>query len=250
MGCVIALAGKGGTGKTTVAALVARIIKEKDLGTILAIDADPNSNLGQALGMEAEENIGQILDGLATHPESVPVNMGKDAFIEYRLQSAIAEGDGFDLLTMGRGEGPGCYCYVNNVLRNIMEKLIKDYTFTIIDNEAGFEHLSRRTSRKADNLVVVSDATRVGLMAAQRINALVKELKIKTQKAFLIVNRAQREPDKKIISDTGLEYLGSLAHDPQIEDFSFNGNSLMRLDENNISLNTLRRLGEKIWLGN
>ena len=135
MGYVIALAGKGGTGKTTIAALIVRIIKEKDLGSILAVDADPNSNLCEALGLELKETIGKILDDIAVHPEKVPAGMSKDIFIEYQIQTAITEGNGFDMLTMGRTEGPGCYCYVNNVLRNVMDKLIKDYDYIVIDKD-------------------------------------------------------------------------------------------------------------------
>jgi len=133
MGHIIAMAGKGGTGKTTVAALLVRIIRENNLGSILAVDADPNSNLGELLGLEIKDSIGCILDDIAGNPQIVPVNMGKDAFIEYRVQRAIIEADGFDLLTMGRPEGPGCYCYVNNSLRNVMDKLINGYDFVIID---------------------------------------------------------------------------------------------------------------------
>ena len=216
MGYVIAMAGKGGTGKTTVAALIVRIIKEKKLGSILAVDADPNSNLAEALGLEAKETIGQILDDIAVHPEKIPVGIPKDRFIEYQVQTAIREGDGFDVLTMGRPEGPGCYCYVNNVLRNVMAKLIKDYDYVVIDNEAGLEHLSRRTTRNADALVVVSDATSVGLRAAKRISDLVKELNIKTKKELLIINRYNKEIEKEKIKSLGLNYLGFIPEDAQI----------------------------------
>lgn len=247
MGYVIAMAGKGGTGKTTLAALLTRILKDDKIGSILAIDADPNSNLAEALGLVARESIGQILDDISRHPEKVPLNMGKDAFIEYRVQGAIVEGDGFDLLTMGRPEGPGCYCYVNNALRNVMEKLIKDYDFTVIDNEAGLEHLSRRTSRKVDTLVVVSDASVVGLRAAKRIAELTRELNIKTKKECLIVNRHDKNIDEEKISDLKLDYIGFLPIDTQIQALSLKGDSLMGLKSDNIILVNLRKLGEKIW---
>jgi len=250
MGCVIAMAGKGGTGKTTIAALLTRIIKEKKLGSILAVDADPNSNLGEVLGLEVKESLGCILDEISAHPQIVPVNMGKDAFIEYRVQGAVSEGDGFDLLTMGRPEGPGCYCYVNNSLRNVMDKLINNYDFVIIDNEAGLEHLSRRTTRKIDHLVVVSDASNVGLRAAKRIADLGKELKIKTKKEFLIINRSQTDTQPDKLKDLNLEYLGALAQDAEIEGLSKLGPSLAGLNDQNSTMNALRRLGEKIWLCN
>ena len=247
MGHVIAMAGKGGTGKTTIAALIVRIIKENKLGSILAVDADPNSNLAEVLGLETKESIGQILDEISAHPEVVPVNMGKDAFIEYRVQTAIVEGDGFDCLVMGRPEGPGCYCYVNNALRNVMAKLIKDYDFVIIDNEAGLEHLSRRTTRSADSLIVVTDASIVGLKAAKRITELTRELNIKIKKGFLVINRAYGKVDKEKVADLKLNYIGAIAVDPEIEEASLKGSSLMQLGKGNPSLNTLRKLGEDIW---
>jgi len=250
MGCVIAMAGKGGTGKTTIAALLIRIIKENKLGSILAVDADPNSNLAEVLGLEAKESIGCILDEIGSRPDIVPVNMGKDAFIEYRVQTAIIEGDGFDILTMGRPEGPGCYCYVNNSLRNVMEKLINDYDFVIIDNEAGLEHLSRRTTRRADSLLVISDASCVGLKAAKRIAELACELKIKTKNEFIIINRCDEHIEADKIKDLKLDYLGFLPEDPEIEALSRCGKSLMDLKNENMTINALRKSGEKIWLCN
>jgi CO dehydrogenase maturation factor len=250
MGHIIALAGKGGTGKTTVAALVVRLLKEKQMGSILAIDADPNSNLGEALGIIVKETIGSILDDIADHPEKIPRGMPKDGFIEYQVQTAVAEGDGFDVLTMGRPEGPGCYCYVNNALRNVTGKLIKDYDFVVIDNEAGLEHLSRRTTRSCDVLLVVSDATSAGLRAAGRISDLVRELKIKTAKNLLLVNRYPADVGSDKIKDCGLDYLGFIPEDSAIENISLNGNSLMKLSHDALSLASLRKLGGKIWPAN
>jgi CO dehydrogenase maturation factor len=247
MGYVIAMAGKGGTGKTTIAALIVRIIKEKKLGSILAVDADPNSNLSEALGLNLKETIGNILDKVAMHPEKIPTGMSKDRFIEYQIQTAIQEGDGFDVLSMGKPEGPGCYCYVNNVLRNIMSKLIKDYAYIIIDNEAGLEHLSRRTTRKTDTLVIVSDATPLGLKSAKRISDLAKELDIEIKKEFLIVNRYDGDIEKERIKNLHLNYLAVLPQDNQIDEISLNGNSLMDLKEDALSLVALRRIGDKIW---
>lgn len=250
MGYVIAMAGKGGTGKTTLAALIVRIIKEKNLGTILAVDADPNSNLADALGLECKETIGEILDDISSDPQKVPTGMSKDRFIEYQVHTAIAEGHGFDVLTMGRPEGPGCYCYVNNALRNIMEKLIKDYDYIIIDNEAGLEHLSRRTTRSCDCLLVVSDATPVGLRAARRIVDLAKELDIKTKKELLIINLYDRDIEQGKIKALNLDFLGFIALDRQIQKISLNGNSLMGLPDDAASLRVLRRIGDRIWQRN
>lgn len=250
MSCVIAMAGKGGTGKTTVASLLVRIIGEKKLGSVLAIDADPNSNLGEVLGLEVKENLGRILDEIGADPKIVPVNMGKDAYIEYRVQSAVIEANGFDLLTMGKPEGPGCYCYVNNSLRNVMEKLAKDYDFVIVDNEAGLEHISRRTTRKVDTMVVISDPSMVGLRAAKRVTELTKELSIQAKKEFLIINRCNGDISLDKLKDLSLEYLGCLPVDPEIEKLSKIGASLAGLNADNITINALRKLGEKIWLCN
>lgn len=247
MGYVIAVAGKGGTGKTTLAALMVRLILEKKLGSILAVDADPNSNLGEVLGVDVQQTVGSILDEIAEHPDKIPASMPKDRFIEYQVQSAVVEAQGFDVLTMGKPEGPGCYCYVNNVLRNVVGKLISDYDYIIIDNEAGLEHLSRRTTRAADALVVISDATVVGLRAAKRISELAKALEIKSGKRLLIVNRCDSEIEKDKIKDFELQYIGKIPLDNQISKISLNGNSLMTMTEDAISITTLRNLGDKIW---
>jgi len=250
MGYTIAIAGKGGTGKTTLAALIVRVIREKKLGSVLAVDADPNSNLAEALGIEIKETIGSILEEISLHPEKIPSGMPKDRFMEYRLQTAIAEGNGFDILVMGRPEGPGCYCYVNNVLRNIMSKLVKDYDYIVIDNEAGLEHLSRRTSRDAQALLVISDATKVGLKSAKRINELANELGVKIKKRLLIINQHDQEVNKEVIKDSGLEYIGNMPLDNNITEVSLNGNSLLGLDNDSPGLKTLREIGDKIWQEN
>ena len=247
MGYVIAMAGKGGTGKTTIAALIIRSIKDKKLGSILAIDADPNSNLGEMLGIEMGKDIGKILDEISADPDKLPPGMTKELFIQFQVQSAVQEGDGFDILSMGKPEGPGCYCYVNNVLRGVMTKLIKDYDYIIIDNEAGLEHLSRRTTRYADTLIVVSDASSCGLKSAQRISLLVKQLKFAVRKNTLLVNRFNKNIENKKIKETGLDYLGNLPLDLGIEELSLSGGSVFNLKSNTPALMALNLLGEKIW---
>ncbi len=247
MGYVIAMAGKGGTGKTTIAALIVRMIKEKNKGSVLAVDADPNSNLAEALGIKPRQTIAQILDKIAKHPQDLPSGMTKDRFIEYQVQTVISEAEGFDVLTMGRPEGPGCYCYVNNALRNVMAGLIEDYDYVVIDNEAGLEHLSRRTTRAADALLVIADGTVSGLKAAKRISDLAKDLEIKIKKEFLIINSPPKDFEKEKINNLELNYLGSLPYDSQIEKISSNGNSLMDLKEDAVSITALRKLAERIW---
>ena len=246
MSYIIAIAGKGGTGKTTIAALLVRLLVEQKNRSVLAVDADPNSNLGEALGVKVENTIGSILDDISAHPEKIPAGTPKERFIEFQVQTAIQESNGFDILTMGRPEGPGCYCYVNNVLRNIVGKIVRDYDYVVIDNEAGLEHLSRRTMRAADILVAVSDPTAVALKAAGRINKLVDELKIKAAKRVLLVNRMVEQARDKEINIAGLDYIGNIPQDEQIAKISLNGNSIMELKNDAEALVSLRKLGDKI----
>ena len=250
MGYIIAMAGKGGTGKTTIAALIIRCIKENKLGSILAIDADPNSNLAETLGINPTENVGKILDDLSANPDKIPAGISKERFIQYQVQSAVSEGNGFDILSMGKPEGPGCYCYVNNVLRGMMAKLIKDYDYIVIDNEAGLEHLSRRTTRYADMLIVVSDASSIGLKSAKRINELVKQLKFEVKNSSLLINRFNNNIENEKIKETGLDYLGSLPFDLTIEELSLKGESVFNLKSDTPVFSALNSLGEKIWKRN
>jgi len=250
MGYIIAMAGKGGTGKTTIAALIIRCIKENKLGSILAIDADPNSNLAETLGIKSTENVGKILDDLCANPDKIPAGMPKERFIQYQVQSAVSEGNGFDILSMGKPEGPGCYCYVNNVLRGMMTSLIKDYDYIVIDNEAGLEHLSRRTTRYADILIVVSDASSIGLKSARKINELVKQLKFEVKNTFLLINRFNKNIENERIKETGLDYLGKLPWDPTIEELSLKGESVFNLKSDAPVFSAFSSLGEKIWKRN
>lgn len=248
MGRVIAVAGKGGSGKTTASALLVRLIREaKTSASVLAIDADPNANLAEALGVRPAKSIGSILDGIAQDPASIPSGMPKERYIEYEIQTAIEEAGGFDILTMGRPEGPGCYCYVNNVLRNIMAGLIRDYDYIIIDNEAGLEHLSRRTTRSADVFLVISDPTPVGLRAAQRIVELAEELKIASARKLLIINRALLKDRCRAASNRQkfmrgkADFLGYLPQDGRLAALSLKGSPLTKLAGNALSISAMRR---------
>ncbi len=247
MGYIIAMAGKGGTGKTTVAACLARLIAEKKKGSVLAVDADPNSNLGEALGLIPQESIGSILDKVSDDASGIPSGMTKDRFVEFEVHSSIVEGRGIDLLTMGKTEGPGCYCYVNNILRSVMARLISDYDYIIIDNEAGLEHLSRRTTRKADLLLVVSDPTAVGLKAAARVAELAGSLKLEIEKRCLLLNRYDGKASGRKIKETGLAYLGGLPYEKQLEKISLRGDTIMELKGGSKIFTALEKLGDKIW---
>ena len=189
MGTIIAVNGKGGTGKTTVASLIVDYIASNRLGSLLAVDADPNSTLADMLGLKIGETMVGVVDETSKMKDAIPGGMSKDRFIEMKVQESIAEADNFDLLSMGRPEGPGCYCYVNSVLRNVLNDVTKTYSFLVIDNAAGMEHISRRTERVIDRLLLVSDYSIMGIRSAARIASLAKAMDIKVGRSFLIVNK-------------------------------------------------------------
>lgn len=223
MAYVIATAGKGGTGKTTIAALLISYLTKNKKGSVLAVDADPNSNLNQALGVELKGTVIDILDKMAAKKDAgLPSGMTKEQFIEYEIQAALTEAEGFDLLAMGRPEGPGCYCYANNVLRGIINKLSAAYDYVVIDNEAGMEHLSRRIAGKIDTLFVISDFSRVGVRSAKRISVLAGEMELKVGSEYLIVNMAAGDIGKlkDEIEKSGLRLAGTIPFDERIEECS------------------------------
>jgi CO dehydrogenase maturation factor len=184
----IAVAGKGGTGKTSVASLVIRYLLKNNLGTVLAVDADPNANLSENLGLEVRQTVGRILNEFQGEKLKIPAGMTKEAYLEYQLNVAITESKGLDLITMGRGEGPECYCYPNTVIRKMVDDWAKNYSYVVMDNEAGMEHLSRRTTQNVDELLLVSDHSIKGLRAVARIRQLVKELKLVVKRESVVVN--------------------------------------------------------------
>ena len=234
MSYTIAICGKGGTGKTTLAGLVIRwLLKNHKGDSVLAVDADPNANLDETLGIKAENSIVAIADEIAKDPSRIPKGMTKDKFLEYRIQDSLIEADGFDLLTMGRPEGPGCYCFVNNLLRTLIEKLSKSYPYVVIDNEAGMEHLSRRTTRIMDLLFIVSDYTLVGLRSAKRILDLAKELEIKVKDTRLVINRAPEKLNqlKEEIDRIGIPLAGIIQEDEEVLKLSLGSGNIRSLSE-------------------
>jgi CO dehydrogenase maturation factor len=194
----IAVAGKGGTGKTSVASLVIRYILKNNLGTVLAVDADPNSNLAESLGLEVRQTIGRILNDFQGEKLKIPAGMTKEAYLEYQLNGAITESKNIDLITMGRGEGPECYCYPNVVIRKLVDDWSKNYAFVVMDNEAGMEHLSRRTTQNIDEMLLVSDHSIKGLRALARIRGLIQELKLVIIRESIIINNVPGEVDPRI----------------------------------------------------
>ena len=183
---VIAMAGKGGVGKTTVSALLVSYLLEKGKTPVLAVDADANANLNELLGLRVEKTIGQIRKGIK---DELPPNMTRDQYMEMQIHQALVESKGFDLLTMGQPDGPGCYCAANQYLAMTMEQLAGNYQYILVDNEAGMEHLSRMNLRVIDLLLVVSDPSARGIMTAERIAALTGPLGVKTKAKYLVVNR-------------------------------------------------------------
>ncbi len=186
----IAVAGKGGSGKTSITSLIIRYLKNNGLGPILAIDADPNANLGDSLGFEVRQTIGSIIASFNTEKINIPPGMTKEAYLEYKLNEAIVESKGLDLLTMGRGEGADCYCYPNLLLRKFADSLIGNYAYVVMDNEAGMEHLSRRTTQNVDALLLISDHSVKGVRTIARIRDLVSELKLVVKRQLVLINFA------------------------------------------------------------
>lgn len=206
----IAVAGKGGTGKTSVASLVIRYLLKNNLGTILAVDADPNSNLAESLGLEVRQTVGRILNEFQGEKINIPAGMTKEAYLEYQLNVALTESKGLDLVTMGRGEGPECYCYPNVVIRKLIDDWSKNYAFVVMDNEAGLEHLSRRTTQNVDELLLVSNHSVKGLRAVARVKELIKELKLNVKRESVIINQVPNGEIDPLLSEE-MERLGITA---------------------------------------
>ena len=252
----IALAGKGGTGKTTIAALLIRYLIEERNGSILAIDADPSSNLNLVLGMDVEQTVGDIREGMLDLVQSssalagsMPGGMSKQEYLDYQIQMALVEDERVDLLAMGRPEGPGCYCAANQMLRVILDRIAANYGYVVMDNEAGMEHLSRRTTRDVDVLLLVTDPTQRGLIAAQRMREMVPELDIGVGQVYLVVNRLRGkmpEPLAQAVERTGLELLGTVPEDAAMAEFEFTGRPLVELPAETVVYRAVRDVAERV----
>jgi len=227
---IIAFAGKGGVGKTTIAGVLIRYLVEEQLkGPVLAVDADPNSNLNELLGVEVRATIGEARELMK---KDVPQGMTKDVWFEYKVHESIVEGKGFDLLVMGRPEGPGCYCAANSLAKQSIETLKKNYPLVVADNEAGMEHMSRLVTQDLDHLYVVSDPTPRGLITAKRIIELIKELKLNIKKWNIIVNRVRETEEKTITSlaqDKGLKIAGFIREDMALVKADAEGKSIFSI---------------------
>ena len=226
----IALAGKGGTGKTTMAGMLIKYLIQKKNTPILAVDADSNANLNDVLGVEINGTLGEARESMKKG--NVPSGMTKDVFMSMKMQESVVETKDFDLIVMGRPEGAGCYCAANTLLTNFLERLTDNYPYMILDNEAGMEHISRLTTRNVDTMMLVSDGSVRGVTAAVRINELAKSLHIGMGKSFIVINRAKKEPSSRIIEiikDAGIEYAGYLPADDIVYDFDMDGKATIEL---------------------
>ena len=190
MALSLAVAGKGGTGKTTLAALVVRALRESGTTPVLAVDADPNSSLAEALGVEPGVPLAEVRERGSSAEGSPPSGVGRARAVDDDIQRAITEADGFDLITMGWGEGPRCYCYVNNLLRQSLDALAGNYRAVVLDNEAGMEHLSRRTTNNMDFLITVANPTLPSIRAVGRILAISRQLPVRIDHRAVLLNRA------------------------------------------------------------
>ena len=245
MTTTIALAGKGGVGKTTVAGMVIKYLAQNQSGSILAIDADPSSNLNMVLGLDLDWTVGDIREDMLQQVKSslvqggaamggLPGGLNKRDYLEYHIRSSLAEGSRFDLIAMGRGEGQGCYCAVNHNLRDVIDSMSRHYPYVVIDNEAGMEHLSRRTTRDVQHLLIVSDPSQRGLVAAQRIADMSRELDIRIENAHLVINRVVAElPDEScaFIEKLGVPLLGTIAADTELATYDAAGKPLVDLPD-------------------
>jgi CO dehydrogenase maturation factor len=233
----IAVAGKGGTGKTTISALLIDYLRRKKKGAVLAIDADPSTNLNLALGVPLYDTVGDVREETATAVggSGAMGGLSKWDYLDFRINEALVEEASFDLLAMGRPEGPGCYCAANNILRSSVDRLSDAYEYVVIDNEAGLEHLSRRTTRDVDLLLLVSDPSLRGIIAAGRVAELVDELKTAVGAIYLIVNRVNGdtlpEPLVEAIEKHKLQLAGVIPADPAINDLDALGEPIVKLPE-------------------
>ena len=244
MSFTIAVSGKGGTGKTTFAGMMIRHLLDKGKVPILAVDADSNSNLNEVLGVEVRSTIGEAREVMK---KDVPTGMTKDIWFEYKVQEALMEAKGFDLIAMGRPEGPGCYCAANTLARKCLDLLTGNYRYIVIDNEAGMEHFSRLTTRDVDLLFILSDSSRRSILTASRIRDLIHELDLRIVREVLVINQAQGELDQEILKELkrqNLELAGTIPVDEEVYRYDLEGKPTIGLPLESKAVQAARRIFE------
>jgi CO dehydrogenase maturation factor len=247
MTVMIAMAGKGGTGKTTIAGLLIRYLVERSIAPVLAVDGDANANLNEVLGVDVETTVGEAREAMK---DGVPTGMTRDVYMEYKIEQALVESHKYDLLVMGRPEGAGCYCHANTLLARFMERLCKNYRVMVMDNEAGMEHISRLVARRADILLIISDPTQRGVLAARRIRDLAKELELDVKEAHVIINRVQGELPAQVedaVEAAGLHLAGSVPEDPLIVQYDTEGRPTATLPADAKSVEALHEIFDSLF---
>ncbi len=235
MAYTIAVAGKGGTGKTTISGLIVDYLSKLGKGPVLAVDADANSNLNEVLGVEVEATLGELREEIAKGQEDIPAGMAKQEYAEFKFSEALAEMDGYDLLVMGRDQGQGCYCFVNGLLQTQIMKYAGRYAYMVVDNEAGMEHISRGILPQVDVILLVSDCSTRGIQAVGRIKELIGSLGLKYKKLGLVVNLAPSgelaEGIKAEIKKHGLELIAVIPRDEAVYSYDSAGRPLVQLPQ-------------------
>lgn len=247
---IIAIAGKGGSGKTTFAAFTIRYLLEKRGGSILAVDADPNSNLAEALGLKISRFIADVLEEVRDG-RAIPTGMSRDMFIEYKLREALTESERVDFLAMGGPQGPGCYCYANELLRKEIGMLARQYQYLVVDSEAGLEHISRRTIENVTHFFIMSDASARGVRSAGRIGELIEAMKINAAEKYLVITRvldSQLEMLKPEIEKTGLPLGGWIPYDQEIVNLDVAGAPIVDVSPTSPALRAAQDILARIHL--
>lgn len=245
----IAVSGKGGTGKTSFCAMLIRYLINNGKTPVLAVDADANANLNEALGFPIENETVSELIAKTKDPKGIPGGMTQDVYIGYKLNAALSEGKNVDLLVMGGPEGPGCFCFPNNILRKYLDHLTKGYKYIVMDNEAGLEHISRRTTRDIDVMFVVSDCSARSVRSAGRINQLIRQLNTKVNQIYLILNKTTPEDAESLadeIEKTGLTLAGVIPGDPLITDYDIKGKPLSELPDDSPAVTELNKILDRL----
>ena len=249
----IAVAGKGGSGKTSVSSLIIRCLKRDGKGPILAVDADPNANLGESLGLSLKQTIGSIIASFNDEKINIPQGMTKEAYLEYRLNETIVESGGLDLVTMGRGEGPECYCYPNLILRKFVDTLSQNYAYVVMDNEAGMEHLSRRTTQNIDELILISDHSVKGVRTIARIRDLANEINLGVKRHSVIINFVPAELNPIITDELnrlGIEPAATIPLDEEVYQYDLNQKPLLDLPDTSKAVKAVGDFMANILNGN